>query len=121
MCNDSDDSPKVSNFYPILLEVHRMEIRYFRTIITVIILVWMVNLLPITIYLKKSHLDMRRSFEERGGFFMMSISGGLKPSAVAGSPSVTKFTHSSCTGISASGIPRAAVRNMLQEIIQYCS
>jgi hypothetical protein len=46
---------------------------------------------------------------------MMSRSGGLKPRAVAGSPSVTKFTHSSCTGIRASGSPKAAVRKMLQE------
>jgi hypothetical protein len=38
----------------------------------------------------------------------------LKLSAVAGGPSVMRFTHSSCTGIRASGIPRAAVRNMLQ-------
>jgi len=44
---------------------------------------------------------------------MMSMSGGLKLSAVAGSPSVTKLTHSNWTGISASGIPKAAVRNML--------
>ena len=29
---------------------------------------------------------------------MMSSSGGLKPKAVAGGPSVTRFTHSSCTG-----------------------
>lgn len=45
---------------------------------------------------------------------MMSRSGGLKPSAVAGRPSVTRFTHSSCTGIRASGRPRMAVRKMLE-------
>lgn len=45
---------------------------------------------------------------------MMSRSGGLKPRAVAGSPSVTRFTHSSCTGMRASGKPRMAVRKMLQ-------
>lgn len=57
---------------------------------------------------------------------MMSRSGGLKPRAVAGRPSVTRLTHNSCThcqqiaipkdptctGISASGRPRAAVRKM---------
>lgn len=49
----------------------------------------------------------------RLGFFcMMSGSGGLKPRAVAGGPSVTKLTHSSCTGIKPSGRPRAAVRKM---------
>ena len=44
---------------------------------------------------------------------MMSRSGGLKPRAVAGRPSVTRLTQSSCTGIRASGRPRAAVRKML--------
>ena len=56
---------------------------------------------------------MRGSSVERGGFCMMSTSGGLNPRAVAGSPSVTKFTQSSWTGISASGSPRAAVRKIL--------
>lgn len=56
---------------------------------------------------------MRGSLGLRGGRSMMSRSGGLKPRAVAGSPSVTKFTHSSCTGIKASGSPKAAVRKML--------
>lgn len=44
---------------------------------------------------------------------MMSKSGGLKPRAVAGRPSVTRLTHSSWTGIKASGRPRIAVRKML--------
>ncbi len=43
---------------------------------------------------------------------MMSKSGGLNPSAVAGSPSVTRFTHSNCTGINASGMPNAATRKI---------
>lgn len=43
---------------------------------------------------------------------MTSLSGGLKPKAVAGGPSVTRFTHSSCTGISPSGMPRAEVRKI---------
>ena len=45
---------------------------------------------------------------------MMSTSGGLNPRAVAGRPSVTRLTQSSWTGIRASGIPRAAVRKMLE-------
>lgn len=44
---------------------------------------------------------------------MMSRSGGLKPKAVAGKPSVTKLTHNSWTGIRASGMPSAAVRKIL--------
>lgn len=44
----------------------------------------------------------------------MSRSGGLKPRAVAGKPSVTRLTHSNWTGISASGMPSAAVRKILR-------
>lgn len=43
---------------------------------------------------------------------MISTSGGLNPRAVAGGPSVTRFTQRSCTGIIHSGSPRAAVKNM---------
>ena len=43
---------------------------------------------------------------------MMSKSGGLNPRAVAGRPSVTRLTQRSCTGMSASGIPRAAVKKI---------
>merc|ERR1712038_1485505 len=63
-------------------------------------------------YRKKSHGVIRVSSEERGGFSMMSKSGGLKPRAVAGRPSVTKLTQRSWTGIRASGRPRAAVKKM---------
>ena len=73
------------------------------------------DLLPMAMYLKKSHPVMRPSLGFLGGFFMMSRSGGLKPRAVAGSPSVTRFTHRSWTGIRASGIPRAAVRKILKQ------
>jgi len=54
---------------------------------------------------------------------MISLSGGLKPKAVAGGPSVTRLTQRSCTGIRPSGIPKADVRNidatspMFEEII----
>ena len=48
----------------------------------------------------------------RGGLVMMSGSGGLKPRAVAGGPSVTRLTQRSCTGMRPSGKPRAAVRKM---------
>lgn len=64
-------------------------------------------------YLKKSQPEIRGSLALRGGFSMMSRSGGLKPRAVAGSPSVTRLTQSSWTGIRASGKPRAAVRKIL--------
>merc|ERR1719419_887766 len=67
---------------------------------------------PIAMYLKNSHLEIRGSLGERGGLPMMSRSGGLKPRAVAGRPSVTRLTHSSWTGIRASGRPRAAVRKI---------
>lgn len=45
----------------------------------------------------------------------MSRSGGLKPRAVAGKPSVTRLTHNSWTGINASGMPSAAVRKILRK------
>ena len=47
---------------------------------------------------------------------MMSTSGGLKPRAVAGRPSVTRLTQRSWTGMRASGRPRAAVRKILSSI-----
>ena len=55
---------------------------------------------------------------------MMSGSGGLNPRAVAGGPSVTRFTQSSCTGMRPSGMPRAAVMKMeatspMFELIMY--
>lgn len=43
---------------------------------------------------------------------MIELSGGLKPSAVAGKLSVTRLTQSSCTGIKASGIPRSTVKKI---------
>ena len=68
---------------------------------------------PMIRYLRNSHPDIRGSLGERGGFCIISMSGGLKLSAVAGKPSVTKLTHSNWTGINASGMPRAAVRKIL--------
>lgn len=66
-------------------------------------------------YLQKSQPEMSGSLGERGGRDMMSRSGGLKPRAVAGKPSVTRLTHSNWTGIRASGIPKAAVRKILRD------
>ena len=59
---------------------------------------------------------MRGSSARLGGFSMMSKSGGLKPNAVAGRPSVTRLTHRSCTGMRASGRPRAAVKKILWSV-----
>ena len=63
-------------------------------------------------YLKNNHGVMRDSFGDLGRLSMMSKSGGLKPRAVAGRPSVTKLTHNSWTGIKDSGKPKAAVKKM---------
>lgn len=63
-------------------------------------------------YRKKSQGVIKDSFALRGGRSMISKSGGLKPRAVAGKPSVTKFTQSNCTGINDSGKPSAAVKKM---------
>jgi hypothetical protein len=43
---------------------------------------------------------------------MISESGGLNPRAGAGGPSVTRLANKNWTGMSPSGMPRAAVRNM---------
>jgi hypothetical protein len=56
---------------------------------------------------------MSGSLEFLGGRRMMDESGGLNPSAVAGSPSVTRLTKRSWTGMSASGIPRRTVKKIL--------
>lgn len=50
---------------------------------------------PITIYLNKIQDESKESSDFLGGFFIMSLSEGLKPRAVAGGPSVTKLTHNS--------------------------
>jgi hypothetical protein len=71
-----------------------------------------INILPIAIYRKNNHGVIKDSFALRGGRSIISKSGGLKPSAVAGKPSVTKFTQSNCTGINDSGKPRAAVKKI---------
>lgn len=63
-------------------------------------------------YLKNNHGVIKDSFELLGGLSIISKSGGLKPKAVAGKPSVTKLTHKSCTGIKASGKPNAAVKKI---------
>ena len=70
---------------------------------------------PTTQYLNMSHLLMRVSLVERGHFFMISRSAGLKLRAVAGKPSVTRLTQSNWTGIRASGTPRAAAKKMLKK------
>jgi hypothetical protein len=67
---------------------------------------------PIAMYLKNNHGVIRLSLDDLGCLSIMSKSGGLKPKAVAGRPSVTKFTHKSCTGIKDSGKPNAAVKKM---------
>lgn len=45
---------------------------------------------------------------------MRSGEGGLKPSAVAGGPSVTRFTHSRCIAVSGSGNPASVAKKMAQ-------
>ena len=66
-------------------------------------------------YLKNSHPVIKGSFAFLGGLSMMSRSGGLKPKAVAGKPSVTRLTQSNWTGIKASGKPSAAVKKILKK------
>jgi hypothetical protein len=51
------------------------------------------------VYLKKSQGVMRVSEAERGGFSMMSRSGGLKERAVAGRPNQIQQFHCHTVGI----------------------
>ena len=71
-----------------------------------------VMVMRMVLHLKNSQGVMRVSLAPLGAFSMMSRSGGLKERAVAGRPSVTRLTHSSWTGMRASGRPRAAARKM---------
>ena len=48
---------------------------------------------PIIKYLRNIFLVIIGSFGYLGGFLITSGSGGLKDNAVAGGPSVTKFSH----------------------------
>jgi len=43
----------------------------------------------------------------------MSGSAGLNDKAVAGNPSVTRFTHNNYTELNPSGIPRIELKNIL--------
>ena len=69
-------------------------------------------------YLKKIQGVMSCSLGDLGGRSMMSTSGGLKPSAVAGGPSVTRLTHSSCTAVHAK---RLKQEQSLLCLPQWCS
>ena len=51
---------------------------------------------------------------ERGGLAMASGSGGLKPSAVAGGPSVTRLTQRRWSGVRGSGRPRTVAPKMVR-------
>lgn len=61
----------------------------------------------------KTNLVINGSLTDLGGLFITSGSAGLNDRAVAGSPSVTKFTQSNYTLLKPSGIPRIEVKKML--------
>ena len=63
-------------------------------------------------YRTNNHASTMESSGRRGRRRMMSPSGLLNPSAVAGSPSVTRLTQSSWIGESVSGMPSAAATKM---------
>jgi len=67
---------------------------------------------PITMYRMNVQLEIRLSSAFLGYCFITSLSGGLKPRAVAGKPSVTRLTHKSYTELNDSGIPSAAVKKI---------
>jgi hypothetical protein len=96
---------KIENIVPSIAQRIRKVNHFIRLIV-------IIHLLPMVMYRKKSHGVINDSFALRGGRSIMSKSGGLKPRAVAGKPSVTKLTQSNCTGINDSGKPRAAVKKI---------
>ena len=67
---------------------------------------------PVKQYLVKSHFVIIGSLVGRGGKFIRFGDGGLKPSAVAGGPSVTRFTHNKCIAVNGSGKPRSVAKNI---------
>lgn len=77
---------------------------------------------PVIRYRVAIHLVMIGSLDDRGFWDMIPGAGGLNPKAVAGGPSVTKFTHSKCMALKGSGKPQiaeiniAAISPMLQLI-----
>jgi hypothetical protein len=54
------------------------------------------------------------SFGGRGGCFMMSLSPFSMPSASAGAPSLTRLSHSRCTGRSGIGMPNSIAPKMIR-------
>ncbi len=54
------------------------------------------------------------SLGSRGGRSMMSGSGGSTPRAMAGRPSVTRFTHKIWMAVSGSGRPIRLATNMIK-------
>ena len=66
---------------------------------------------PIPIAMSRS---MTGSFGARGGRCMMSLSPFSIPSARAGAPSLTRLSHSSCTGFSGMGIPASIAPNTMR-------
>mmetsp|Transcript_25300 Transcript_25300/g.51483 ORF Transcript_25300/g.51483 Transcript_25300/m.51483 type:complete len:216 (+) Transcript_25300:3-650(+) len=65
---------------------------------------------PVTRYLVSIQPSTSCSARERGGRCMMPGSAGLKERAVAGRPSVTRFTQRRATGERTSGRPRMTAR-----------
>ena len=59
-------------------------------------------------YLVAIHFVMIGSLDDRGFCDIMPGAGGLKPRAVAGGPSVTKFTQRRCIALKGSGKPHIA-------------
>lgn len=68
--------------------------------------------IPMTIYLNRIHPLIMLSSDLLGGSFIISLSDGLNPSAIAGGPSVTRLTYSNYTDVNSSGIPSTTVRNI---------
>lgn len=64
---------------------------------------------------KKSRKREGKEDKSRGIMITLCVastfSGGLKPKAVAGGPSVTRLTHNKCSGVNGSGRPNNVANN----------
>lgn len=69
---------------------------------------------PITKYLNNINPEINGSSFFLGGLFITFGSTGLNDKAVAGKPSVTKFTQSNYILLNPSGIPNKELKNILK-------
>ena len=69
---------------------------------------------PSNIIVSQSPSANKPFFGERGGLSIISLSGVSSPKAIAGSESVTRFTHKSCIAVSGDDQPNIIPENTVR-------